>query len=149
MSASHRAPLLYVSLIVLLFSMQVYGQGILPSSGERQQYTIYIEMPKAYLSGVGILKNDGARIVGSLINEFGLSAIDFTYDPVRGKVKLLNVMPMMDKWYIRKTLRKDLRRLFERMSQGVDTYTNERRQILYRFTPMASEPSSGTNDLEP
>ena len=147
MSAFRKAPSLFVSLIVLLFSIQVYGQGTLPPAGERQQYTIYIEMPKAYLSGVGILKNDGTRIVGSLFNEFGLSALDFTYDPVGGKVKLLHAMPMLDKWYIRKTLRKDLRRLFERMSQGIDTYTNERRHILYRFTPMASGPSPETNDL--
>lgn len=146
MSAYLRAPLLFVSLFVVLLGLPAYGQGTLPEAGERQRYSVYIEMPQAYISGIGILKNDGEKIVGSLFNEFGVSSIDFVYYPHRGKVKLLSVMKMLDKWYIRKLLRKDLRLLFESMSHGATTYSNDRRHITYRFTPMTEESEEETND---
>ena len=103
----------------------------LPPEGERARFTAYIELPKAYISGVCILVNDEGLIKGSLFNEFGVSALDFTYNPERKKVKLHHVMKMMDKWYIRYVLRKDLAQLMQRLQQGETSYENQRRHIKY------------------
>lgn len=48
-------------------------------------------------------------IVGSVVNEFGIHYFDFT--SVNNRVKVSNVFPAMDKWYIRRMLRNDLRLL--------------------------------------
>ena len=97
----------------------------------------YIELPRGYLSGVCIMRCAGDTLRGSIFNEFGVSAMDFVYDRRKDRVRLLSVMKMMDRWYIRRTLRSDLRRLLRSMNAGEGEYRNERRHILYRFTPMA------------
>lgn len=149
MYPSRRALSQFVSLIAALFIVQAaYGQGTFPPAGERMRYTVYIEMPRAYISGIGILKNDGETLTGSIFNEFGVSALDFTYAPQRRKVRLLSVMPMLDKWYIRKTLRSDLRLLLDRLSSGETTYTNAKRHITYRFTPMEAAADEEDADAE-
>lgn len=132
-----RTRFLCVSLLLMLLSIQpVVAQQLLPSVGERQQYTVNIDMSRGYISGVGIMKNDGKQLLCCVFNEFGVSAIDFTYDLRKHKVKLHSVMKMLDKWYIRRVLRKDLRSLLENMSQGETTYENVKRHISYRFIPM-------------
>ncbi|MBR4389957.1 MAG: hypothetical protein IKT00_12395 [Prevotella sp.] len=131
---------LCVSLLLLLQSFQsVDAQQLLPSVGERQQYTVNIEMSRGYISGVGIMKNDGEQLLCCVFNEFGVSAIDFTYDLRKHKVKLHSVMKMLDKWYIRRVLRKDLRSLLEKMSHGESVYENVKRNITYRFEPLKIE----------
>ena len=103
------------------------------------RYTAYIEMPKAYLSGICILWHDGDMVKGSLFNEFGVTALDFTYYIYKEKVKLHDVMAQMDKWYIRRVLKKDLRQLMLQLQQGKTTYENQRQHIKYQLTPIAHE----------
>ena len=130
--------LLFVSL--LLHVVAVQAQTTFPTiNGERARYTAYIEMPRAYVSGICVLVNDGAVVKGSLFNEFGLTALDFTYCPRQQKVKLHSVVKMLDKWYVRRVLRKDLAQLMQCLQQGQTVYRNERRRITYHFTPIAHE----------
>ncbi len=103
------------------------------------RYAAYIEMPRGYVSGVCVLLNDGEVVKGSLFNEFGVTALDFTYDLQRRKVTLHHVVRLMDKWYIRRVLRKDLAQLMIRLERGETTYQNERRHITYQFTPIEDE----------
>ena len=130
-------------LICLLFnsllqnSAVAQDKNLLPlHEGECIRYDAYIEMPHAYISGICILLNDGQVIKGSLINEFGLTAIDFIYYPKKEKVKLCGVFNAMDKWYIRRVLRKDLAQLFRCLKQGETQYINKRRNITYNFKPV-------------
>lgn len=58
------------------------------------------------LTGICVVKRTDAGIVGSVVNEFGLHAFDMVEKGRKLKVK--NVMSMMDKWYIRKLLQNDL-----------------------------------------
>ncbi|MBR3655598.1 MAG: hypothetical protein IKN58_00275 [Prevotella sp.] len=110
------------------------AQTTFPSAeGERAKYAAYIEMPKAYVSGICVLLQEDGLIKGSLFNEFGITALDFTYNPQRDKIKLHSVMKMMDKWYIRKVLKKDLRQVMKTLKEGQTEYTNQRRHIVYRF----------------
>lgn len=73
-----------------------------------QRFNFILDMPKGYLSGIMILREAGDRTVGSIVNEFGISALDFKFDAKRNKIQLLNVVSFLDKWYIRKVLKKDL-----------------------------------------
>ena len=123
------------------------GVAIPETEGGRIRYAATIEMPKAYLSGICVLLREGNVVRGSLFNEFGVTALDFTYHPENQiatphsdhrseKVKLHHVISMMDKWYIRRVLRKDLAQLMLRLQQGETTYHNERRHITYQLKVM-------------
>lgn len=131
-----RVCFLSISLLLLAGRLQsASAQQLFPANaGDRARYSAYIEMPKAYISGVCIMLNDGEEIKGSLFNEFGISSLSFTYSIAKDKVKLHDVIPMMDKWYIRRVLRKDLRQLLHCLQDGQSSYKNERYQIVYHFT---------------
>lgn len=128
--------LLYLPFISLLLclSVRLQAQTTFPSAeGERAKYSAYIEMPKGYVSGICVLLKEEGVVKGSLFNEFGFTALDFTYNPERDKIKLHSVMKMMDKWYIRKVLKKDLRQVMKALMKGESEYTNQRQHIVYRF----------------
>lgn len=88
-------------------------------------------------------------LVGTLVNEMGVKAFDFTY--ANGKAKVLNVIAPLDKWYIRKVLRGDLTFILSNINKGQDadhkkrhlrlmpngdiSVSNDRFKIKYTFTP--------------
>lgn len=117
--------------------------------GCKVKYNAVIEMKKGYMSGICIMLNEAGVVKGSLFNEFGISALDFTYQPGRKKVKLLNVMNLLDKWYIKRVLKKDLVQLMAHLQQGMGEYRDERFKINYKFTLLEEKPEvsdSNTKD---
>ena len=64
----------------------------------------------------------------------------------KDKVKLLSVQKMMDKWYVRKILRRDLRQLFHAMQEGRDEYRDEKYLMLFRFTPLTEDEQNVKDD---
>ncbi|MCR5579377.1 MAG: hypothetical protein K6F74_09265 [Prevotella sp.] len=136
MRRSMRSCLLFISLLLSVLTSRLYAQTTFPADGESIRYTAYIEMEKGYVSGICILHRDGDTVHGSLFNEFGITALDFTYRLERKKVKLHTVMPMMNKWYIRKVLKKDLRQLMTGLQNGETTWKDERYHIEYQLTPL-------------
>lgn len=131
-----RSCLLFISLLLSVLTSRLYAQTTFPADGESIRFTAYIEMEKGYVSGICILHRDGDTVHGSLFNEFGITALDFTYRLERKKVKLHTVMPMMNKWYIRKVLKKDLRQLMIGLQNGETTWKDERYHIEYQLTPL-------------
>lgn len=116
------------------------AQGAFPvQTGDRARYTALIEMPKAYISGICILLREEEILKGAVFNEFGISAIDFSYCPEKDKVKLHHVVKMLDRWYIRRVLKKDLRQLIHSLQRGETQYRNEKYKINYKFTPLKEE----------
>ena len=136
MRRSMRSCLLFISLLLSVLTSRLYAQTTFPADGESIRYTAYIEMEKGYVSGICILHRDGDTVHGSLFNEFGITALDFTYRLEKKKVKLHTVMPMMSKWYIRKVLKKDLRQLMTGLQNGETTWKDERYHIEYQLTPL-------------
>jgi len=128
----------YLYIIILwmaMLSQPLEAQTWFPDKdGCKVKYNAVIEMKKGYMSGICIMLNEGGVVKGSLFNEFGISALDFTYQPDRKKVKLLNVMKLLDKWYIKRVLKKDLVQLMARLQQGMGEYRDERFKINYKFT---------------
>lgn len=109
------------------------------ADGDRARYTATIEMQRGYLSGVCVLLREGDDVKGCLFNEFGLTALEFTYSTTKNKVKLHSVLPMLDKWYIRRVLRRDLREVMHRLAEGQTAYEDTRYHITYTFTPLTDE----------
>ena len=136
MSPFHRTFSLWISLLFLA-CQGLWAQAAFPSAeGERARYAVYIELPRSYISGVCILLHDGTDVKGSIFNEFGISAMAFAYRPQKDKVKLLSVQKMLDKWYIRKRLKRDLRELVHVLQQGGTRYVDEKYHITFQLTPL-------------
>nr|WP_302688140.1 hypothetical protein [uncultured Prevotella sp.] len=100
------------------------------------KYNASIEMKKGYLSGICMLIRDKDGYKGSIFNEFGISVLDFTYQPVTGKVKLENVIQLLDKWYIKRLLKQDLSQVIKNLQNGISIYDNKKYKIHYQFTEL-------------
>lgn len=116
-------------------AQQVADQAaFVDSIGSRQKYAATIEMKKGYVSGICFMTAEDEGYRASLFNEFGISALEFTYQPSKKhQVKLEQVLPMLDKWYIRRVLKRDMAHVVDNLLQGISTYTNEKYHIKYQF----------------
>lgn len=109
---------------------------------ESTRYTVAITFKTASFSGICVVKNIGTQIAGTIVNEFGIRAFDFTMSQDRRRVKLLNVMKPIDKCLIRKAIARDLKRLFnatttdEYVSVDGDKITMRRPSRSYTFSKM-------------
>ena len=112
------------------------------SDNLKNSYRVTLKTPDNSITGICILKKNGDEWRGTLINEMGARAFDFIVTDE--KCELLNVIAMMDKWYIKKTVAADLYYLFnvdnpkasfqkqlERFEQdGNLVVNNKKKQIL-------------------
>jgi hypothetical protein len=83
---------------------------VLRSEDRKNSYRVTIRIKDRQISGVCLLKKAGNEWRGSLLNEFGAKAFDFTV--TLRKCKLQNLVSPINKWYIRKTVASDLHCLF-------------------------------------
>lgn len=143
-----RVCLIFVSLTFLTAHFStVNAQVCFPSvQGEKAKYSAYIDMPQGYVSGVCVLFNEGTVIQGSLFNEFGITALSFSYDLKKEKIKLYSVVKLMDKWYIKKILKKDLKQLMKCLQKGESVYQNEKYHITYSFSTLNTEEVYDTEE---
>ena len=150
-----RKYLLLISILLLsLASLTVQAQDslivqqapLLDSIGCKTRYATTIELSKGYLSGITIMVREADVYHGVLFNEFGITALEFTYDPQKKKIKLEQVIAMLDKWYIRRVLRNDLRCVMENLMRGISTYKDEKYHISYKFSRI--EDKTGGNTIE-
>lgn len=109
---------------------------------ESTRYTVAITFKTASFSGICVVKNIGTQIAGTIVNGFGIRAFDFTMSRDRRRVRLLNVMKPLDKCLIRKTIARDLKRLFsatsvnEYVSVDGDKIIMRRPNRSYTFSKM-------------
>jgi translation initiation factor IF-1 len=96
---------------------------------------------------------DDGSIVGTVVNEMGVKAFDFTY--ANGKAKVINVLGPLNKWYIRMVLRKDFSFILSNIDrkqnvvhkkrsmtvtpEGDIVVRNDKYNIRYTFTPMKED----------
>jgi len=155
MNSSMRLVASLLMLVALAATMSAQSY-LFPAFGTdgRAAYQVAITLPRANVSGVCVLVNSNDTIKGTLVNEFGVRAFSFWVAPDRHKVKLRDVMPMLNKWYIRRVLAADLKHLFNATQaqvgvehkhrrvdllddqQGGVALTNTRRNITYQFEPL-------------
>ena len=152
-----RKYLLLISILLLsLASLTVQAQDSLivqqaplsDSIGCKTKYATTIELPKGYLSGITIMVREADVYHGVLFNEFGITALEFTYQPQTKKVELIEVIAMLDKWYIRRVLKNDLQHVMENLMKGNPTYKDEKYHISYKFSVMSNDKNASIEEGE-
>ncbi|MDR0413383.1 MAG: hypothetical protein LBH61_06255 [Dysgonamonadaceae bacterium] len=112
------------------------------------RYRLLIRVKQAEITGIMVLKYTAGEWRGSLMNEFGVKTFDWVAS--KGKCRLQNVLPFLDKWYIRRTIASDLTFLLgdagrgkpvkgkslEPFPDGGFLLKNEKRHIEYLFQPV-------------
>jgi hypothetical protein len=152
-----RKYLLLISILLLsLASLTVQAQDSLivqqaplsDSIGCKTRYATTIELSKGYLSGITIMVREADVYHGVLFNEFGITALEFTYQPQTKKVELIEVIAMLDKWYIRRVLKNDLQHVMENLMKGNPTYKDEKYHISYKFSVMSNDKNASIEEGE-
>lgn len=139
---------LCVSFFVVLPTLAQEPGAFPEKDGETNRYSAYIEFKQGYLSGMCILKNKNDTIMGSIFNEFGISALDFTCDLKKEEIKLLNVVSVLDKWYMKKVLKEDLLQLILAVRNGKQSYQDTKYGITITLTPMPVEKDQEDETVE-
>ncbi len=119
-----------------IISNESFAQSLLPNEGDSKEYQMTINMPKAYISGICVMANDGERVNGSIFNEFGLSMLSFSYLIEKDKVKILSAMKMINKWYIKRILRKDLLGVIKCLQNNNTAFEDTKHSINIIIEPM-------------
>lgn len=145
--------LLFLNSLIFFCNFGLLANDIDPTEHDNQlqRYSFQIETNKAFVSGLLLTNENDEDINGSMINEFGVSAIDFTYSKKKQKIKLLNVVSFLNKWYIKMVLKNDLKfclhilygipfnskKNYDVVRNG-DTVSiiNHKRNLKYTFTPL-------------
>ncbi len=134
-----------VSLAAILSAAALFpatAQSLLPSrQGETVKLNAAISFPRGEMSGICALLDDGGTIKGCVFNEFGISALDFTYRPGAKKAKIVHAASMLDKWYIKRVLSRDLASVLDGFTRGDSVYTNAKRHIVYQFSTISPNDS--------
>lgn len=146
--------LLFISIILSSGKFAALGKMIDGSTDSAERCAFDIQMSKGHISGILVMKNqDDDVIKGTMMNEFGVTALSFTCDMTTGKVRLRDVIPFLDKWYIRRVLRRDIKFFIDMLndtgrwrddrnydkvcrSDSVLTFNNIGKKIRYEFTPL-------------
>ena len=131
----------------------VRGKGkdaFMLDEGVRKDYALTIESPDMSFTGICVMRQMSDTVAGTVVNEFGLKAFDFIYLMSKRKIKLKNVVKFLDRWYIKSTLKGDLKYLLggskpshRGLDIGADStvrLANRRRGLTYIFTPI-KQPS--------
>lgn len=117
---------------------------------ESREYQLLMEIRGQEITSICMMNvEDDGSIVGTVVNEMGVKAFDFTY--ANGKAKVINVLGPLNKWYIRMVLRKDFGFILSNIDRHQDvvykkrsmTFTpdgdivvkNDKYNIRYTFTP--------------
>lgn len=96
----------------------------------KNTYHVTLQTGKNQFTGICLLKKSGDRWNGSLINEFGIKAFDFTSNAE--STHLQHTITFLDKWYIRRTIEQDLHYLFNIDTKGTG---NEKKRYIRRKSP--------------
>lgn len=132
--------ILHMVVVVLFVATFDASAQTVGDTEQSRRYSVQIDFERAGISGVCILRELRDDVLGAIVNEFGVLALNFSYDTQRGKAKIIDLIPQLNKWYIRQVLRSDLRRMVPALMALPSTenyeYINQRRKIKYLFTPI-------------
>ncbi|MDR3118556.1 MAG: hypothetical protein LBU44_03950 [Mediterranea sp.] len=141
---------------LLPVAIHISAQDVMPSeipfhfdNTGKIEYNFFLQFKENGFTGICIIKQGDGEMIGSIINEFGVKAFDFVYKINSGKIRLLNVIAFMDKWYIKKIVMEDWKYLLAypnvkkqskkrkvvRMDDGGIVLENTRHRIRYTLTP--------------
>ena len=123
---------------LLLLATDLQAQSV-------SRMSVEISFEKGGITGVCLLRKAEQTVSGTIMNEFGIKVFDFVYYPQRDKLRLFNVIEMLDKWYIRRVVRRDLKQVLPHLPPVSEyRYENRKRHIHYLFTPLPTTEDEAT-----
>lgn len=147
--------LIFISILVLRLLPASAQSGTQPSvdstaiaDSSRLTFTALIETPKASISGICLIVQDSDSIKGAIVNEFGITALDFVYARKDDKVRLVSAAPMLDKWYMRPVITSDIRMLLHALREGKLSYEDEKYHIKYTLSPIRDDGNNEKDNLD-
>ena len=78
---------------------------------KRNDFRMILSSSKTNISGIYVVKQVNREWRGSIINEFGIKALDFI--STSKESNLQNVIPFLNKWYIKKVIASDIQFIME------------------------------------
>lgn len=84
----------------------------MPDSTETLQLSFSMQRKDMEFSGLLIEKVDNYSLLGVIMNEFGVRAFNFSYDLKTEKLEICDIIPFLDKFYIKPALKGLMLRLF-------------------------------------
>lgn len=73
------------------------------------RYAFEMEYKASAITGTFIAKTTDDALYGSVVNDFGISVLDFSYSFSKDKVRMINVVSFLNKWYVKRTIKADLK----------------------------------------
>lgn len=145
---------LILSSLLLLFAFT----SLMAQGTDAATYSFALDARGRNVTGICMTETNAEGLrVGTIVNEMGVKAFDFTFDGRR--VRVLNLFKPLNKWYIRKLLRADLKFIMSHRDsketmvkqrhmtvspEGEIKMENRKYRLSYLFTPMKdSETSKG------
>ena len=129
-------PLIHQAMRTITLYIVLLWLSVAPLSAQGRRWNVELSFKKAAITGLCIIDTVEQQPRGAILNEFGIKMVDFVCMP-NGKVKLYNLVPMLNKWYIRHVLRHDLQQIVPQLvTRDSLTYENPKRHITYRFKPL-------------
>lgn len=90
-----------------------------------KEYTVNMDMRGHEVNGVCVMEFRSAnKVVGTFMSNFGAKIFDFAYNGK--KTKILNLIKPMNRWYIRKVLKKDFNFIIMNLLAKKDTTEKNR-----------------------
>lgn len=83
-----------------------------PDSTEVLQLSFSMQRKELEFSGLLLEKSENRKILGVIMNDFGVRAFNFTYDMDTESLEISDIASFLDKFYIRSALKGIVRRLF-------------------------------------
>lgn len=128
----------------LLAPLAARAQTFYPESdGQQVTAAAMIELPKGSISGICALSREGNTIHGAIVNEFGITAIGFSYDIKKDKVRISHAAAMLSKWYVRKLIANNLRELIHALREGKASYADRKHGITFSLSPLTAGETIG------
>jgi hypothetical protein len=104
------------------------------NDGDKVHYNLQIEIRESCLSGICIMVNNEGTIASSIINEFGISLIDFTYSEKKNRIKIHSIIKPLNRWYIKRFIKRSLKEMINIMKSGGTEYIDNKNRIRYFIT---------------
>lgn len=154
MALYKRVTLLFLSILCSIFHCMAQDITSEADAFLTNRCAFEIDMEKGHISGIMITKENDNSIIGSMINEFGVSALSFCYDKRKNNLKLQDVVSFLNKWYIKRVLKADLTLCLHVLydvpfkknnnyelltNEEVTVITNTKHHISYTFHPLEIE----------
>ena len=103
---------------------------------EYAEYNVTMKFRGREFTGICVMERTGKAVIkGTIMSELGAKILDFTH--CGGKTEVFNVIGPLDRWFIRRRLRKDFSVMFSESAYifGMGFFC-ERRWLSYEFTPL-------------